>query len=260
MIFEIWRRDRPLAATGTLMFVALAVVLFLASFDHRTVLGINVWLKPAKFLVSVGLYVWTLAWFMPYVTGPSLLKRLVSWGVSAAMTLENALIVMQGARGVRSHFNVDTRFDASVFELMGVFIAINTLLLAVFFVLLLTRASGALPRPYLWAVRIGTALLLAGSAEGAVMLSNGAHAVGVPDGGAGLRYLNFSTEGGDLRAAHLLALHAFQLIPWFAHGLGRRTPDLDPGMQIRIVILFSAAYTALALFLFWQALSGRPIF
>ena len=241
------------------MFLGLGAVLFIGAVDHRELLGLNVWVKPAKFLFSVGIYLWTLAWFMPYVTGPRFLKRLISWGVALALVAENALIVMQAARGVRSHFNFDTPFDAGVFSLMGTFIGINTLFLALFAVLLFLRPVEGLPRHYLWAVRLGALLLLAGSAEGLVMIERGAHAVGVPDGGPGLRFLNFSIEGGDLRAAHLMGLHGFQLIPLFGWGLWRRAPALDPRRKTMLVFGFAVLYTLVAAFLFWQAMSGRPI-
>ena len=59
VIPQIWRRDKPLAATGSLMFAALIVILFIAPFDSRTLVGLNAWVKPAKFLASVGIYLWT---------------------------------------------------------------------------------------------------------------------------------------------------------------------------------------------------------
>jgi len=259
LIREIWRRDGPLAATGTLMFLVLAAVLFVAALDHRTVLGLNAWVKPVKFLISVGIFVWTLAWFMPCVTGPRGLKRLVSVGVSIAMVIEIALIITQAARGVPSHFNVDTAFDARVFGVLTAFLGVNTLLLGLFAWMLLTHASREVSRPYLLAVRLGTLLLLAGSLEGAVMIQHGAHAVGVADGGPGFRYLNWSTEGGDLRAAHAFALHGFQLIPLFAFLMGRRTPDVDAGRQSRRVAIFATFYAILVVGLFWQAMMGRPL-
>ena len=166
---------------------------------------------------------------------------------------------MQSARGVRSHFNFDTAFDGQVFALMGQMIAVNSVLLAAFAWMLFWRPAKWPRLPYLWAARIGVLLLLAASAEGALMIAYGAHAVGVPDGGPGVRLVNFSTEGGDLRIAHLLGLHGFQIFPLFAFYVRRRSPELDERGQARIVAGFAAFYFVLMALLFWQAMAGRPV-
>jgi len=203
---EFHRRDPLLATVGWANFGFLAVVAVAALVDERTILGLNPWVKPSKFLVSVGLFAWTVAWFLPYVQGPRWAVRTVSLGVAGTMTVEIIAILVRSARGVRSHFNFDTPLDGAIFGVMGLGIVVNTLMLALLTVLLFARPA-ALPRPYLWAVRLGVLLSLAGSAEGALMISQGAHAVGVAEGGAGLPYVNWSTEGGDLRAAHAVSLH-----------------------------------------------------
>ncbi len=64
------------------------------------------------------------------------------------MVLEIACIVLQSARGVRSHFNAATAFDQTVFALMAFGIFVNTALLALLGWLLFSR-HGDLPRPYL---------------------------------------------------------------------------------------------------------------
>jgi hypothetical protein len=50
------------------VLLALTVFALLAQLvDARTIAGVNVWVKPAKFLFSVGLYAVTMAWFFGYV-------------------------------------------------------------------------------------------------------------------------------------------------------------------------------------------------
>jgi len=114
---ELYRRDRVLALTGwgtAALFVALLAV---APFDSRTVTGLNPWVKPLKFCLSITAYVWTLAWLLGHLR--TRWTRLVSWGTSLVFVVEMACIVSQAARGVASHFNVATPYDEAVFSLMG---------------------------------------------------------------------------------------------------------------------------------------------
>ena len=255
---ELYRRDPLLALVGWGHLAVLAVVLAAAPFDQRTILGLNPWIKPSKFLVSVAIYMWTVAWFLPYLRGPRWAVRLISAGVALVMTAEIVCIVTQSARGVRSHFNDTTALDQAIFGVMGAGILVNSILLALLALLLFARHTD-LPRPYLWAVRLGVLLILAGSAEGLVMINQRAHAVGVADGGPGLPYVNWSTEAGDLRAAHAVGWHGLQAIPLFAFGLARFRPRLGENRQLTCVLALAGGYLAVGLVLFRQAMQGHPL-
>ena len=92
------------------------------------------------------------------------------------------------------------------------------------------------------------------------MTSAGAHAVGVPDGGAGLPLVGWSTTGGDLRIGHFVGLHALQGIPLLALGLA---PARRPGrgaaserVRTRLVWVGAAGWLGLTVLLTWQALRG----
>jgi hypothetical protein len=74
---------------------------------------------------------------------------------------------------------------------------------------------------YLIVMRFGTAVLIVGSLEGMVMILNQAHTIGLPDGGPGLPLVNWSTQAGDLRIAHMQGLHAFQIFPLFGYAVSQ---------------------------------------
>ena len=67
---ELYRRDRVLALAGAAHLAALGPALVAMLVDERSILGLDPWVKPARFLVSGALYLWRLAWLMPSVTGP----------------------------------------------------------------------------------------------------------------------------------------------------------------------------------------------
>ena len=86
---------------------------------------------------------------------------------------------------------------------------------------------------------------------------NGQHAVGVPDGGPGLPFANWSTEAGDLRVAHFIGLHGLQLIPLFGWWLSRRE-SLAPSAATAAVVAFAVAYASVGYATFVQAMAQRP--
>ncbi len=255
---ELYRRNRALALLGWLHVLVFAALLVVAPFDSRTILGLNPWVKPSKFLVSITVYVWTLAWLTRYVSSYRRAVRLISSGTAFVFVGEMVCIITQSARGTTSHFNVQSPFDGAVFSVMGFLIAANTLLVLVTLLLFLRPAERLAPA-YLWGVRLGLLFFLAGSIEGAAMVMNGAHTVGAPDGGPGLPLVNWSTRAGDLRAAHFLSFHALQLLPLAGFALSRYKPDWSRARQVACVVTLAVVYAACVSLIFWQAMSGRPL-
>jgi hypothetical protein len=247
-----------LASTGTAMLVLAAICAALMPFDHRTILGIGPWVKPFKFSVSVAIFLWTLAWFLPSLRVADRTRRVLSFGFSLIMILEIGCIVLQSARGVRSHFNFETGFDAGIFNAMGGMIAVNTVLLAIVAGSFFVRGAD-LPRSYLWAIRLGLLVTLLGSAEGGVMVAHGQHTVGIADGSAGLPLVNWSRQAGDLRVAHMIGLHGMQIIPLFAFLLGRAAPAWPERRRTAVVFAFCAVYVVVGGTMLAMALSGVPI-
>jgi hypothetical protein len=255
---ELWREQRVLIAGG-LAFMGLLLILAVVSLlDSEQILGINRWIKPMKFSVSITIYLWTLAVFLYFLPGYEKSSRAIGWGAALVMAGEIVLIVMQAARGATSHFNNRTPFDSAVFSFMGLLILVNTVLL-VYLTYLYFRARPDLPEAVVWGMRLGLIIFLLASFEGAYMAQGAGHAVGVKDGGAGLPFVNWSTEGGDLRVAHFVGMHAFQAVPLFALmliGLKRRFLAIRAtALTVAFAILYCAAFTLV----FMQALKGRPL-
>jgi hypothetical protein len=255
---ELDRRDPVLAVQGWVYLVILAVVAGIAPFDSREILGLDPWVKPAKFLVSITVFLWTVGWLLHFLTWPRWAKALVRWGVSLSMAVEIFCIVMQSVRGTRSHFNFESAFDGTVFGIMGIFVGLNTALMALMMLLYLVQRPD-LPAPYLWGIRLGLVVFLLASLQGVAIVLNDAHAVGVPDGGRGLPFVNWSTEGGDLRIAHFVGLNALQAVPLFGWLLTRLAPSARPSMLTGAVVLFAIVYGGVGCALYLQAVAGRPL-
>lgn len=258
LLRAIRRRDPILAGFG-LALLALALVLGIAwAFDARQLHGEDVWAKPVKFLLSVGLFALTSAWFigdLPEVRRRAAPIRAARWTIIGAGTFELAYITWQGALGQPSHFNESTPFHAVMFALMGigaVALTATTLPLAREIARHGTKLSPALRL----AIVLGLVLtFVLGTGAGVAIAAHGGHAVGgIPDH-PGLPLLGWSTTGGDLRVAHFLGIHAQQLLPLAGAGLAAALP-----MRARAAVwLVSALYVLLTLAAFAQAMAGRPL-
>src|SRR5262245_5635397 len=257
---------RELYACNPLLFViAVAHVILLlimtgvAPFDGREVMGINPWIKPIKFAASIAIYALTMGWLLYESPLKEKAKRRASWAIAATLIIEIALITMQAARGVTSHFNNATAFDSAVFSVMGAAITLN-ILVAAYVGLKFWNTDSKLPVPYLWGIRIGLTIFALASLEGFVMVGQSAHSVGVPDGGPGLPLVNWSTRGGDLRVAHFFGMHALQVLPLAGYLLSTRRAEALTSNAVRWVQAGGVGYALLALLLFLWAMAGRPLF
>lgn len=236
-------------ATALLILPSLAGLIL----DPRQVAGINPWIKPLKFETSVVVYLLTLGWMLLNLPASPRPRRILASGVALSMACEIAAIVLQAARGVGSHFNESTPFDAAVFAIMGLFITLNTAMVFWLLILYLITPS-ALPPAVLWGVRLGLVLFLLASIEGFFIVRNMAHTVGAPDGGPGLPFLNWSTQFGDLRVAHFLGMHAIQILPLLGFLLSRRHRTSGVAPVAAAFTLLSAAFVYTLL----QAFAARP--
>ena len=258
ILAELHGRDPVLAWTGWLQLALLAVMLVIAPFDSRTVTGVNPWIKPIKFAASIGIYLWTVAWLLGYLSRPRWAIYTIRWGIALTFVVEIFCIVIQAARGTTSHWNSATTFDGVLWSAMSIGIQINALLEILLLSLFFLRPP-QIPKVYLWSIRLGIIVFLVlGSAPGFVMVFSGGHTVGAPDGGPGLPAVNWSTRAGDLRIAHILGLHGLQILPLVGYGLTRWK---GIGARGRFALLsgFAVAYVAIALLSFIQAMRGAPL-
>jgi hypothetical protein len=76
-----------------------------------------------------------------------------------------------------------------------------------------------------------------------------------------LPLLGWSTVGGDLRVGHFVGLHGLQLLPLLGLVLlsGRLFGRQSSSQHQQFLHLVGIAYTALTIFLIWQAWRGQSL-
>lgn len=253
-------RQPELASVAIAFLLAMVPTLLAMQFDARTVNDISVWVKPTKFLLSLGVFYATLAWcfgYLPRAAQQTPGGRFVIWGSISVGVLEMLWLVAAAVQGVPSHFNANSVvWQVAYFSAgMGA-----TLLLVAMTVQARMIARDALPSvsPVLRAGLVqGAYIALVTTLVTAFFLAAGTgHWVGgTASDAAGMPLLGWSRDGGDLRVAHFWALHAQQLVPLLAYVLGDRLGLLRTPNAVR---LLGVVYVAFIVFTFVQALQGQP--
>ncbi|MBD2756300.1 hypothetical protein [Spirosoma validum] len=242
-------RNAVLYGFGLISLIGGLVCVVLSLSTTQQVLGINAFIKPTKFFVSIWIFCWTMAWYTGLL--PQRRKvRIYSWVVVVAMIIELVIITGQAALGKLSHFNVMSFVDARLFNVMGLAIVVMTVWTGYIGYLFFRHTPSPVDLTYLWGIRLGILVFVIFAFEGFVMAIRLSHTVGEPDGGPGLPVVNWSTRYGDLRVAHFFGMHALQLIPLFSCYVARRP---------RLVILLAAFYVLYVTFLLVQALASKPV-
>lgn len=256
----LFRNEPVFAAAGFAMAALMAPTLIAAALDVRTLLDVNVWIKPLKFEAALAIYLVTLAWFAAWLPPGTTAKpwyRLYRGIVAASAAAEIAWIGAAALLGVPSHFNIESPLWATLYGVMGV-LATTLTSAALVYGILIARPQGG--RGLVPIVRAGlvqglvltfvATLVVAGTMSG-----SGAHFVGGNASDAeGFPVFGWARDGGDLRVAHFFATHAMHGVPLVALALSRAFGGADR----RLVWVVSAAFAGLVAFTFVQALNGQP--
>jgi len=257
ILSELVERQRTLAFYGFATLLLAFVALALQAVDPRTLHGVSVWVKPAKFLLSVGVFALTAAWLWGYVRPERRDSPALRWTARtlvASASFELLYIALQAGRGLDSHFNTSSPVHIVMYALMGVaaVVLVGTTLPLAWEIA--RRPRRGLSRDFVAAVVAGLLLtFLLGGALGGYMSAQPGHSVGAE--GGRLFFFGWNRSGGDLRIAHFLGIHVQQAIPLLA--------ALVAGWSVRARWAALGAgtllYVALTLAIFLQAVAGRSL-
>ena len=203
--------DRRLLAIAGGLLMIVPPTAMAALLDDRMLDGANPWIKPLKFELSLAVYMATLSVLVPLAgthAATSRTARWMAWIGATTILLEMLWIIFQAGRGARSHFNLSTPFEGTMYGVMGVG-AVLLVLMPLPLALVAWRArSGGLRAGIVAGLLLN---VLLGGAFGAILSARESHFIG-GDGtdATGLPFVGWSTTGGDLRIAHFLGLHGLQ--------------------------------------------------
>jgi hypothetical protein len=257
----LYREEPVLVVFGAIMAAMMMPAFVALLIETRTFNGINVWIKPLKFMSSAAIFLLTLALFMPYLDKADRERKSVRamvWAVSIILLLEILYITYRASLAEASHFNNTTTRDIVYYALMGAGIVTATVMSGWFGWLMLRAKDKITHTDLRFAIAMGLIFgCVLGSVTGQYMSSQSNHWVGgLQTDAGGSFFFGWSRTGGDLRAAHFAGLHAMQGIPL----LGWLAMRFVPTKTRSIVIAATVAWTAGTLAVLVQAMMGRPLF
>ncbi len=252
------KSSSPILYTIVLIHLVVAVACIIGLVvDDRTLLGVNVWIKPLKFMISGAVYLFTAGFLITLYPFSKRKKNIINNINSFCLLIEGSIIVAQASRGIQSHYNTSTPLDAILFAMMGLLIGINVIIM-VWFLIETVRLKMNTSKPVQFGIFLGWIIIIVGSWVGGQMIGQLSHNVGVADGGAGLPLLNWSTIAGDLRVAHFFGLHGIQVIPLVGFFLSQKW-NTSTRNQIIATGVFGMFYASFVAWTYYQASSGLAL-
>ena len=164
--------ERAAYAIGGLLLLRGVIHLALLVMGSGTWEGPLSLRKAATFGLSFGLMLVNLTFIASFVSLKDRTRTLLVGLFAAACVLETWPVSLQVWRGVPSHFNVETPFDAVVAQSLA-FGGITLVAVIVVLTVAAFRAGAALPTSLRTAIRVGLAALVGAQIAGGVMIATG---------------------------------------------------------------------------------------
>ncbi|TGL39215.1 hypothetical protein [Leptospira perdikensis] len=264
-------RKQPLFWNGIAMAVLTVAILPLLILDTRTLLGVNVWIKPLKFSLSVGLYSFTTVWVIYAFLKDWKYKNQIQTVLTITSLIEIILITLQAARGEASHFNITTTWNQIVFSIMGTSISIFWIFHLWIGYKIFQKKSIPLSvkESLVWGLTIAGFAMIIGfmmtsprpeqleAMKAGILETSGSHQFGSGDPGKGLLFFGWSTKLGDMRVPHFFGMHVMQIFVFLAAYLSKKLDSLQSQIFVRFTgILFLLMNVTMVI----QTLNGESIF
>jgi hypothetical protein len=251
---SFWTRGRPVEqagyVAGALLMVSGLVHLGILIVSGASWIGPVSLRKPTTFGLSFALTLFTITWVSSFLQLSRRARAVLLGPFTAACVLETVLVSLQAWRGVPSHFNVETPFDAFVARgLAGGGVVLIVIIVAL--AISAFRDTPTVPISLRVAIRIGFVALLASLVVGAAMIAKGMSLVfgGDPQ-------VAYAT-GGALKPIHAVTMHAILVLPMLAWLLS--FANWSEQLRLRLVLAAASGYVVLTGVVATATLSGLEL-
>jgi hypothetical protein len=249
---SFWSRGRNVERAGYLV----GTLLLASGLIHLAVLviGGGTWEGPlslrkaATFGLSFGVTLITVVWVATFLRLAERPRAMLLSAFTAACVLETALVSLQAWRGVPSHYNMETPFDALVARTLAAGgVAIVAMIVALTFVAF--RTNPAVPISLRIAIRVGFVAMCGAMLVGALMIVKGMLLVfgGDPQ--------TAYATGGALKPTHAVTMHAVLVLPLLAWLLS--FTNWSEERRLRVVVVAAVGYVVLTVVVTAENFLGR---
>jgi hypothetical protein len=239
---EAWTRQRTLTLMALLMLTAMLPAALALGLDDRLIRGVNIWVKPLKFMAALALFSFSTAWFIGLLPEARRRTRAVHFIVASivgAGVFEVGYIVLQAALGQASHYNFSDIPHLVMYQLMGAGALLLCATQGVLAVQISRHGRSDVDPAWRGAVVRGLWLTLAlGAGAGAVLGGMQAPA------GVGLPVTGWHAAA-DFRPAHFLGMHAQQFLPLLGLALAGWPADRARRLLNAAVVVYVLLWLAL---------------
>ncbi|PJZ84612.1 hypothetical protein [Leptospira harrisiae] len=270
MEFDDYRKQ-PLFWNGIAMAVLTVAILPLLFLDTRTLLGANVWIKPLKFSLSLGLYSFTTIWVLMKFLKDWKFNRRIQIVLTITALIEIVLITLQAARGEMSHFNVTNTWNQIIFSIMGISISIFWVFHLWIGYKIFRKKSIPLSvkESLVWGLTIAGFGMIIGffmtsprpeqleSMKQGIFQTSGSHNFGSGNSGGLLFFFGWDKKLGDMRVPHFFGMHVMQIFVFLSAYLLGKT---NFNQNLLLVRLTGISLLLMNVVMVIQTLKGESVF
>ena len=204
------KRNSILFWYGILNFVMFVFCIGFSLFDDTQVLGKNAWLYPVKYYFSIGIFIWSMGWYLYYLNNV-LQRNTLIWVFLLTTLIQTSVVLLQSSRGVSSFYNLNTPFDKLVYGIQTVSQIVFILLMGVTTYFFYFQKKNSKSQHFTWGIRMGMIIFLIGLFIGVYMML--VH--GNNESFLGSNILN--KKHGNLKIPFFLGIHGLQIVPFLSY-------------------------------------------
>jgi len=215
VVHEQIKRNSILFWYGLINFVLLFFCMGLSIFDDTQVMGKNAWQYPMKYYFSIGIFIWSMGWYLHYLNN-ALHRKILIWGLLFTTFIQTSIILLQSFRGVSSFYNQNNPFDKLVFGFQTANNVVFILIMVVTTYLFYFQKKNSKSQHFTWGIRMGMIIFLIGLLIGVYLMILNSHAVGNNERLLDQAILN-KNKHGNFKIPFFLGIHGLQIIPIFSY-------------------------------------------